>query len=148
MYLTFAKWALIIVAVTAAITALIAAIAALTGKGAELRATFDSLGSLSGLNNRRGGHGSRQVGIPAYADGGVVAPNNPMLAVVGDNRTEREIIAPESLVRGAVADALAANGGAGGSVVINATFAASDDQLVRVLAPKLDAYYARRGAVL
>lgn len=148
MYLTFAKWALIIVAVTAAITALIAAIAALTGKGAELRSTFDSLGSLSGLNNRRGGHGSRQVGIPAYADGGVVAPNNPMLAVVGDNRTEREIIAPESLVRGAVADALAANGGAGGSVVINATFTASDDQLVRVLAPQLDAYYARRGAVL
>lgn len=89
-----------------------------------------------------------QSRLPAYASGGVVAPNNPMLAVVGDNRTEREIIAPESLVRGAVADALAANGGAGGSVIINATFAASDDELVRVLAPKLDAYYARRGAVL
>ena len=102
----------------------------------------------AGMNNRRGGHGSRQVGIPAYADGGVVAPNNPMLAVVGDNRTEREIIAPEALVRGAVADALAANGGAGGTIVVNATFTASDDQLVRVLAPQLDAYYARRGAVL
>ena len=89
-----------------------------------------------------------QSRLPAYGDGGVVAPNNPMLAVVGDNRTEREIIAPESLVRGAVADALAANGGAGGTIVVNATFTASDDQLVRVLAPQLDAYYARRGAVL
>lgn len=97
--------------------------------------------------NRSSGRGSRTA-LPAYADGGVVAPNNPMLAVVGDNRTEREIIAPESLVRGAVADALAANGGAGGTIVVNATFTASDDQLVRVLAPQLDAYYARRGAVL
>ena len=103
---------------------------------------------MSGYNNRRGGHGSRQVGIPAYADGGVVAPNNPMLAVVGDNRTEREIIAPESLVRGAVADALAANGGTGGNIMIAANFNASDDQLVRVLAPKLEAYWARRGTVL
>lgn len=97
--------------------------------------------------NRSSGRGSRTA-LPAYADGGVVAPNNPMLAVVGDNRTEREIIAPESLVRGAVADALAENGGAGGTIVVNATFTASDDQLVRVLAPQLDAYYARRGAVL
>lgn len=97
--------------------------------------------------NRASGRGSRTA-LPAYADGGVVAPNNPILAVVGDNRTEREIIAPESLVRGAVADALAANGGAGGMIVVNATFTASDSQIVRDFAPKLEAYWSRRGPVL
>lgn len=142
-------------AIRAAVPVVVTLAEALAGLAQAFTALIEAISNLKAPDNakltagmnRASGRGSRAA-LPAYADGGVVAPNNPMLAVVGDNRTEREIIAPESLVRGAVADALAANGGTGGSVIINATFAASDDELVRVLAPKLDAYYARRGAVL
>lgn len=142
-------------ALRAAVPVVVALAKALAGLALGFTALIEAISNLKAPDNakltagmnRSSGRGSRTA-LPAYADGGVVAPNNPMLAVVGDNRTEREIIAPESLVRGAVADALAANGGAGGTIVVNATFTASDDQLVRVLAPQLDAYYARRGAVL
>lgn len=84
--------------------------------------------------------------VPALAGGGVIEPNNPMLAVLGDNRTEKEIVSPRSEMVSAVQEALGGN--AGGNINIAATFTASDDQLVRVLAPKLEAYWARRGAVL
>lgn len=33
--------------------------------------------------------------IPALAEGGYLKPNNPQLAIVGDNRTQGEIVAPE-----------------------------------------------------
>lgn len=86
--------------------------------------------------------------VRGHATGGVFEPNAPMLIGVGDNRTEREVLTPESEMRRVFREEAAAMGGGGGNVIINATFAASDDELVRVLAPKLDAYYARRGAVL
>lgn len=141
-------------AIRAAVPVVVTLAEALAGLAMAFTALIDAIGNLKAPDNakltagmnRSSGRGSRA--IPAYADGGVVAANNPMLAVVGDNRSEREIIAPESLVRGAVADALAANGGTGGSITIAANFNASDDQLVRVLAPKLEAYWARRGTVL
>lgn len=100
---------------------------------------------MSGYNNRRGGHGSRQVGIPAYASGGVIEPNNPMLALVGDNKSEREVITPESLMRRVVREE---SGGGRGGVEVVAEFRGTDDQLVRLLAPKLRAYWATEGAVL
>ena len=103
-----------------------------------------------GIIYRNDGTVRGTVSVRGYASGGVVEPNNPMLALVGDNRTEREVIAPESLVRQAVSDALAANGGSGGggAIVITANYSATDDQIVRLLAPRLEAYQARRGAVL
>ena len=44
--------------------------------------------------------------LPRLAEGGWVAANNPQLAIVGDNRREGEIIAPESKIREVVEDAL------------------------------------------
>ena len=46
--------------------------------------------------------------IPKLASGGYVAANTPQLAVVGDNRHEGEIIAPESKIAEAVAAGIAA----------------------------------------
>lgn len=48
--------------------------------------------------------------IPAFATGGVFAPNNPMLGILGDNRTEYEVAAPESMLRETFLDALAQSG--------------------------------------
>lgn len=45
----------------------------------------------------------RNLSIPRLASGGYVAANTPQLAVVGDNRREGEIIAPESKIAEAVA---------------------------------------------
>ncbi|MBQ5591996.1 MAG: hypothetical protein IIU80_03540 [Clostridia bacterium] len=43
-----------------------------------------------------------QISIPRLAEGGWVRANNPQLAIVGDNRREGEIIAPESKITEAV----------------------------------------------
>lgn len=84
--------------------------------------------------------------VPFFADGGVVAANNPMLAVVGDNKRDREIIAPESLIRQAIRDEAGSFGGS--AIVVNTTYSGTDDQIVRALAPKLDAYWRTKGAVI
>lgn len=44
--------------------------------------------------------------IPMLAMGGYVKPNNPQLAIIGDNRREGEIVAPESKITEAVNNAL------------------------------------------
>ena len=61
MYLTFLKWAGIIVVVVALITALVAAISVLTGKGDEMSRTMDSLGGSVGnmTGSLQGGNGYR-----------------------------------------------------------------------------------------
>lgn len=48
------------------------------------------------------------------AQGGWVAANSPQLAVVGDNKREGEIIAPESKIRDQVKQAITEMGGTGG----------------------------------
>ena len=106
VYATFVKWAAIIAIILALITALIAAIAVLTGKGQEMSQTFNSM---SGATSNVGGgirRGSMTGTVPGFASGGVFAPNSPMLAVLGDNRTEREVAAPESTLRSIFSDVL------------------------------------------
>lgn len=51
--------------------------------------------------------------IPGFATGGVVPPNNPFLAVLGDNRQEPEVVAPYSTIKQAAGEALAEQGGSG-----------------------------------
>ena len=53
--------------------------------------------------------------VPGFATGGVFAPNNPMLGILGDNRTEYEVAAPESMLRETFLDALAQSGLSGGT---------------------------------
>lgn len=118
MYLTFAKWALIIVAVAAALAALIAMINILIGKGNDVTSTFNAISGGGGTPSvPQGGGVMSDVtrSIPGFATGGVFAPNNPMLGVLGDNKTEYEVAAPESMLRETFLDALAQSGLSGGS---------------------------------
>lgn len=54
--------------------------------------------------------------IPALATGTVVPPNREFLAMLGDNKTEHEVVSPLSTIRQAVAEAMAENGGGGEQV--------------------------------
>lgn len=72
-------------------------------------------------------YGGQRIGfnipnLPYLAQGGYVGKNNPMLAVIGDNRNEGEIVAPESKLYEqtykAISDALG-GGGKGQELVIN-----------------------------
>ena len=49
--------------------------------------------------------------IPHHANGTVYEPNDPTLAIVGDNTHEREVIAPESMIEESVIRALQKVGG-------------------------------------
>lgn len=53
--------------------------------------------------------------IPKLAQGGYIGPNSPVLAMIGDNRNEGEIVAPESKIYEqtyrAIKDALGSNSG-------------------------------------
>lgn len=118
IYLTFAKWALIIVAVAAALAALIAMINILIGKGDEVTSTFNAVsggGSNISIPQSSGTMSAVTRSIPGFATGGVFAPNNPMLGILGDNRTEYEVAAPESMLRETFLDALAQSGLSGGT---------------------------------
>ena len=58
-------------------------------------------------------------GIHGYAQGGVFEPNSPVLAVLGDNRTEKEVAAPYSTIVKAVREALgSASSGASQTIQI------------------------------
>lgn len=67
-----------------------------------------TIGSIRVDNDTLGIHFGfpKMTSIPALANGGVAMPNNPYLAVVGDNRREPEVISPVSLIRQAVRDAI------------------------------------------
>lgn len=107
--------------------------------------SFRNRAGNDGLLYRNDGTIRQSPGVRGYASGGVIEPNNPMLALVGDNRSEREVITPESLMRRVVREE---SGGGRGGVEVVAEFRGTDDQLVRLLAPKLRAYWATEGAVL
>ena len=118
VYLTFAKWALIIVAVAAALAALIAMINILIGKGDEVTSTFNAVsggGSNISIPQSSGTMSAVTRSVPGFATGGVFAPNNPMLGILGDNRTEYEVAAPESMLRETFLEALAQSGLSGGT---------------------------------
>lgn len=87
--------------------------------------------------------------LPHFAAGGVFAPNNPMLGVLGDNRTEYEVAAPESVLRDSFLDALSMSGMSGRqNVQVNVRFAGDLAQLGRVLQPLITVETARLGPSL
>lgn len=71
-------------------------------------------GAISGLNKIKvpdwvpgvGGKGINIPKIPMLAQGGYVRANQPQLAIIGDNKREGEIVAPESKITEAVAAAM------------------------------------------
>lgn len=84
--------------------------------------------------------------IPALAYGGLIPPNNPFLAVLGDNTREAEVVAPVSTIKQAASEALAERGvDASGQITIVVRAA---DGFTRNLSYSLDQESTRRGVSL
>lgn len=82
-----------------AVAGIVAGIIAVTA--AVKSATNEAKSAVSSMNStsRSGG-----MNIPGFADGGVVRPNDPFLAMLGDNKREPEVVAPYSTIKKAAAD--------------------------------------------
>lgn len=154
IYLTFVKWAAIIVAVVLAITALVAMINVLLGKSKDVSSAMNSISNVTSGAGQMGSTGrpmarSSLDGYPHFASGGVFAPNNPMLGVLGDNRTELEVAAPESTLRETFLDAISASGLSGRQIVtVNLRFTGDLAQLGRLLNPVITVEGGRLGPQL
>lgn len=110
--LTLGQWAIIIGVVVAAVLALVAAIALLTGASKDIDSV--KVPDVPDMSSGSGGR-SRKAVFPAFATGGVVPPNNPFLAVLGDNKQEPEVVSPYSTIKQAAGEALAERGNSGGT---------------------------------
>ena len=95
-------WLPIILAVTAALVVLAAIIGAVTGGGGNGKR--DERGD--GFQSRSTPSPDSYSGFPGFASGGLIPPNNPFLAVLGDNRSEPEVVSPVSTIEEAVARAM------------------------------------------
>lgn len=133
---------------TPLIISLAAALAGLAMAIADMMNAVNGIysGKSSGAMYRN--DGTLRDSIPGFASGAVVEPNNPMLAVVGDNRTEREVIAPRSELVDATREAIRAEGGVGGSgqLVGIVQFTGTDQEIVRAFGPKLQLLWSDTGA--
>lgn len=106
-------------------------------------ATTNNLGStLPGWTNIPSLSG---VNIPYLAKGAVIPPNAEFLAVLGDQKSGRNIEAPENLIRQIVREESGSNGG-GGEIVIR--FEGSLSQFIRELKPYIEREDKRRGTSL
>lgn len=82
--------------------------------------------------------------IPKLAEGAVIAPNQPFLAMLGDQRSGTNIETPLSTMKQAFNESMAENGG-GGAVQVEINFTGSLAQLGRVLQPVVTAESTRQG---
>lgn len=87
----------------------------------------------------------KEIKLPRLAQGAVVPPNREFLAVLGDNKTETEVVSPLPTMKQALLEALQAYGGIGGQVTIVIKPAPG---LPRYLKYELDAETTRRGGKL
>ena len=161
VYATFLKWVGVILLVVAAVTALLSVISVLMGKGQELRGTMNSITSstsatMGGLNKSNLNSATQnmsQQAVPGFAAGGVFAPNSPMLAVLGDNRQEYEVAAPESMLRSVFADVLDAKSGQSGSGAmsrqpVNLSMSIDGRTFARLFLPYLSSEQVRVGTAV
>lgn len=138
--LTLGQWLIIIAAVVAAVAGLIALLNVLFGKREEMD-NFDI--DLDPSSRGR----SRSPSYPGFASGGVFEPNTPMLGVLGDNPHEREVAAPESMLRSLMREELAGMGGRS-ITKVDVRFTGSLSQLARFLQPVITAETERQGPSL
>jgi hypothetical protein len=80
--------------------------------------------------------------IPALATGAVIPPNSEFLAILGDQKSGRNIEAPEGLIRKIIKEELE---GLSGSQNVTINFAGNMGQLIRVLKPYIDTENRRVG---
>ena len=81
--------------------------------------------------------------IPEIASGAVIPPNSRFLAIMGDQRSGRNLEAPENLIRQIFREE---SGGGGGTIIIE--FKGSMSELVRQLKPAIDKENSRVGRSL
>lgn len=84
--------------------------------------------------------------IPLLATGAVIPPNAPFAAVLGDQRSGRNIEAPESMLRDLIREELSKNGGGQQEITVN--FAGTMGALVRALNPYIETERTRKGGSL
>ncbi len=89
--------------------------------------------------------GGKTVGIniptikayhPRLAAGTVVPPNREFMAMLGDNKTEPEVVSPLSTIRQALVEALQESGFGGGNIDVKLVVDAAT--LARVVVPKIN----------
>lgn len=162
VYATFLKWVGVILMVVAAVAALLAIIAVLQGKSGELQGAMNSItnstaATMGTLNKGQGGTAAQSMStsatVPGFASGGVFAPNSPMLAVLGDNRQEYEVAAPESMLRNVFSDVLDAKGVQSGfgqmtRQPVNLTMTIEGRTFARLFLPYLSSEQVRVGTTL
>lgn len=85
--------------------------------------------------------GTQRLPVPGLATGAVIPPNKQFLAMLGDQKTGRNLEAPEGLIRQIVRE----ESGGGTPVDVNITFGGSLAALGRVLEPVVTAERDRRG---
>ena len=135
------SWLPIILAVTAALVALAAIIGLVTSGGDKSGGGGRGGGFTDGSDRSR----AEFYDVPGFASGGVIPPNNPFLAVLGDNRREPEVVAPYSAIKQATSDAIAERGGASSHLTLIVKAA---DGFTRNLSISLDEESRRRGVKL
>ncbi len=84
----------------------------------------------------------KEINIPRLATGAVIPPNAEFLAVLGDQKSGRNIETPEGLLRQIMQEELAGVSG-GGEIVVR--FEGTMGQLIRVMKPYIDKEDNRRG---
>lgn len=145
VYMTFFKWAAIIIAVVAAVTALIAAISVLTGKGKDLQNAMGAVGNVSAPKS--------VGGVPMMASGGVLSSGS---AIVGEAGPElltmmgsRAVVTPltATVDSGSMASAMRQAGVGGGDIGVDVHISYEGDlaQIGRVMQPAIAVETARRG---
>ena len=85
--------------------------------------------------------GTQRLPVPGFATGAVIPPNKQFLAMLGDQKTGRNLEAPEGLIRQIVRE----ESGGGTPVDVNITFGGSLAALGRVLEPVVTAERDRKG---
>lgn len=86
--------------------------------------------------------------LPKLANGAVIPPNQQFAAILGDQRSGKNIEAPLSTIEQALENVLFRSGGVGGGTEVNVSFTGSLSELARLIQPAITVETRRRGPKL
>lgn len=93
-----------------------------------------------------GGIADKVGGVLGFAKGGVFQPNSPQLVMMGDNKSEPEVVAPYSMIVNAVREAVSGMGGFGGGTIV-VPVSIDGREVARASYDYLEIERARRGNI-